>query len=148
MSRISIKEYFMEIAISASKRSTCPRALVGAAVTLDNQLVSIGYNGAPTKQPHCEDIGCNVVHGHCISVVHAEVNAILQSKRDIRGADLYCTHFPCFECCKVIMNAGICSVYYHFSYLDDRFEHYKNTQLSFLRSSGIFVEQVDILYNL
>ena len=51
-------EYFMEIAEIVKKRSTCIRRQVGAVIVKDKQILATGYNGAPKKLKHCEEIGC------------------------------------------------------------------------------------------
>lgn len=122
MVRKSWDRYFMDIAFSAGERSTCPRAAVGAVIVIDNEIVSTGYNGAPIGAPHCEDEGCIIdpETNHCVRAVHAEVNAIIRAKRNLKGATIYCTHRPCTECSKAIANAGISMVKYAIRYYDNR----------------------------
>ncbi|HNQ43785.1 MAG TPA: deaminase, partial [Candidatus Cloacimonadota bacterium] len=86
MERPSWQEYFMQMAFLASKRSTCLRRAVGAALVRDNQVISTGYNGSPKLSPHCSETGClreqlNVPSGEKHELcrgVHAEQNAIIQ----------------------------------------------------------------------
>ena len=68
--------YFMGIAHQAATRSTCQRKHVGAVIVRDRTVLSTGYNGSLRGMPHCEDVGCIVEDGHCITTVHAEANAI------------------------------------------------------------------------
>ncbi len=68
--------YFIRIAKEVSSRSTCPRAAVGAIIVKDNRIISTGYNGAPAGEPHCTDIGCDMIDGHCKRTIHAEANAL------------------------------------------------------------------------
>ncbi|RLI84150.1 MAG: hypothetical protein DRP01_08380 [Archaeoglobales archaeon] len=58
MSRPSWDEYFMELALVVSKRSTCLRQKVGAVIVKDKRILATGYNGAPSGMPHCLDVGC------------------------------------------------------------------------------------------
>ncbi|MDY6825895.1 MAG: cytidine/deoxycytidylate deaminase family protein [Bacillota bacterium] len=110
--------YFMQIAQVIASRSTCLRRHVGALVVLDKRILSTGYNGAPTGLKHCEEVGClreklkvpsGERHELCRGL-HAEQNAIIQAAIHgvaIKGATLYCTHYPCSVCAKMLVNAGI-----------------------------------------
>ena len=103
MSRISRDEMFMKIAYIVAERGTCPRAKVGAVlVGPDNKIKSIGYNGSPSGEPHCEDVGCTMEDGHCKSAIHAERNC-LNHLRMLGPYKMYVTHIPCEECKKVII---------------------------------------------
>lgn len=129
MERPSWQEYFMQMAILASQRSTCLRRKVGATLVKDNQVISTGYNGSPKHTLHCEQTGClreqlkvpsGEKHELCRGV-HAEQNAIIQAAvngTSIRGATLYCTHQPCSICARMIINAEIKTVYIANSYPD------------------------------
>lgn len=108
-------EYFLKIAEIIGSRSTCDRAHVGAVITKSKVILSTGYNGAPRGLPHCDDIGHEIVDGHCIRTVHAEANAIAQAARNgaaIEGATIYLTISPCYDCFKMMVNAGIQGVVY------------------------------------
>lgn len=92
MSRPDWDLYFIRIAKEVASRSTCPRAAVGAVITKDNRILSTGYNGAPAGEPHCTEVGCDIVNDHCTRATHAETNAIsLAAKHGIslEGATLY-----------------------------------------------------------
>lgn len=121
--RADWNEYFMGIAHQAATRSTCTRKHVGAVIVRDRTVLSTGYNGSLRGMPHCEDGGCEMENGHCIATVHAEANAILQAARNgarIDGAELYTTASPCWNCFKLIANAGISKIFYGEFYRDDR----------------------------
>ncbi len=128
--RPSWDEYFMDIAVLVGKRSTCLRRSVGAVIVKDKRILSTGYNGAPSGIRHCGDTGClreslNVASGQRHELcrgIHAEQNAIIQAAYhgvSIKGATLYCTHLPCVICTKMIINAGIKTIYYLDGYADD-----------------------------
>ena len=51
-------DYFMQITFEVAKRSTCPRAAVGAVIVRDKRILTTGYNGSPAGLPHCTDVGC------------------------------------------------------------------------------------------
>jgi dCMP deaminase len=114
---INWDEYFMGIALLSAQRSKDPNTQVGACiVSPDNKILSIGYNGAPigfdddkmnwsregefldTKYPY---------------ICHAELNAILNFRGgSLEGSRIYVDLFPCNECCKAIVQAGIKEVIY------------------------------------
>ena len=113
---LSWDEYFMGIAILSSMRSKDPNTQVGACIVgSDNKILSLGYNGMP--------LGCSddllpwnnngsLLDTKYPFVCHAELNAILNSSRNLEKAVLYATLFPCNECAKAIIQSGICRVVY------------------------------------
>lgn len=125
MTRQSWPEYFMELAEKLATRSTCDRASVGAViVNSDNRIVSTGYNGSVANNPHCDDVGHTLRDGHCIATIHAEINAITYCAREgvaLKGTTLYVTHFPCLNCTKSIIAAGITKVVYKNDYRVDEY---------------------------
>jgi dCMP deaminase len=121
--RAGWNEYFMGIAHQAATRSTCPRKHVGAVIVRDKTVLSTGYNGSIRGLPHCDEIGCVMEDGHCITTVHAEANAILQAAKNgvgVDGGELYTTASPCWNCFKLIANSGIRKIYYGEFYRDER----------------------------
>lgn len=115
-------DYFMDMARMVATRATCDRKQVGAVIVRDRRTIASGYNGSVSGDVHCEDEGCKVVGGHCIRTVHAESNAILQCAKfgaSTDGATLYVTHFPCLQCTKQIIQAGIHQVLYGEAYQVD-----------------------------
>jgi dCMP deaminase len=124
--RIGRHEYFMGIAIAVRERADCRGQKVGAAIVVENRIVSTGYNGTPTKMVNCSDGGCmrclnreqkypsGTGYDLCICV-HAEQNAVLSAARfgiSIQGATVYTTTQPCFGCLKEMLQARIDSVFY------------------------------------
>ena len=121
--RISWKNYFMNIAREVATRSTCSRKHVGAVIVRDKTILSTGYNGSIKGLPHCDDVGCDIVDGHCVRTSHAEANAIVQAAKNGVGIDqskIYVTASPCYDCFKLIANAGINTIYYEEFYRDQR----------------------------
>lgn len=109
-SRIGRDEYFMQIAVVVAKRSTCLRAKVGAVMVRSSRILTTGYNGSPRGFPHCTPITCNSQIKHCQATVHAEMNAIVAAAFHgicLQSATLYCTHSPCLDCARVLINLGI-----------------------------------------
>jgi dCMP deaminase len=109
---LSWDEYFMAIALLSSQRSKDPNTQVGACVAnKENKIVGVGYNGFPLG---CSDDELpwartgNFLDTKYPYVCHAELNAVLNSiSRDLRGCRIYVGLFPCNECTKVIIQAGI-----------------------------------------
>lgn len=105
--RLTLDQYFMDIAIAAARRSTCPRKSVGAVIAMDGNFVSSGYNGSPKGAGHCDDVGCLIIDNSCKRTVHAEINAIIFARRDLTGGTCYATLEPCLACTSALINAGI-----------------------------------------
>ena len=130
MSRLSKKQYYLDIAYAVSKRSTCLKRRYGCVIVKDDEIIATGYNGSPRGEKNCCDCGAckrlNKPHNSgdysdCHSV-HAEQNAMLSaSRRDMIGAELYLSGdefmdgkwirmtecIPCPICERMILNAGI-----------------------------------------
>jgi len=127
--RPTFDEIFMRQAVEWSDRSTCLSRHTGAVIVdEDNTLISQGYNGAPRGVVHCEDRGgCerrkrDIPSGERLELcyaVHAEANAILNSKQPVIGATMYATNYPCNDCSKVIIQKGIRRVIYLGSYTSE-----------------------------
>ena len=114
-------EYFMGIAILSADRSKDPSTQTGACIiNADKRIISVGYNGATrgiddkefpwdSKGEQTSDLKTTKNPW----VVHAELNAILNAHGvDLSGTTLYVTFFPCNECAKAIVQAGIKKVIY------------------------------------
>ena len=121
MERPSRDEIIMEVAYAFSRRGTCDRLRVGAAIARDGRVLVTGYNGPPAGLPHCDAL-CTIRHTTgCLVAVHAEANAIAYAARygiSTATADLYTTHLPCLGCSQLIINAGISRVLYRTDYRD------------------------------
>lgn len=106
----------MGIAILSTYRSKDPNTQVGACIVNDeNKIVSIGYNGSP-RGLNDDDMpwGRNgdFINTKYAYVCHSELNAILNYIGSLKGTRIYVTLFPCNECAKVIVQAGIKEVIY------------------------------------
>ena len=146
MSKPSFDEIYMELAENLAKRSHCVKAQVGAVLTKDTRIVSLGYNGPPEGSHNCdidfEKDGCpRDSKGSCSLALHAEQNAILyasKNKVSIEGCTLYVTLSPCISCARVIYTMGIKKVYYLNSYAD--FKGLKSDEgVDFLQKFGVEV---------
>lgn len=131
---------FTQMAELVAGQSTCCRMQVGAILVKDSRVISIGFNGAPSGQEHCEDHFAQLyetafknqfpsyeefrasrtfydAHGKWSieNELHAEQNAILFAAKNgisTAGSTLYVTYSPCVHCAKVIITAGIVRVFY------------------------------------
>lgn len=130
--RIGINEYYMNIAVQVSLRSTCIRRKVGSVIVKDNEILGSGYNGSPKGLPNCCDdpTRCyrtkhNIPSGQKLELCyaqHAEINAMfnaLCSNRDLHDASIFVTTFPCSNCAKAIIQSGIKNIYYLDTYTNE-----------------------------
>ena len=113
---LSWDEYFMSMAHLSAMRSKDPNTQVGACiVNKDKRVVGLGYNGFPRG---CDDDiypwqrEGNTLNTKYAYVVHAELNAILNSIQNLAGCTIYVSLFPCNECAKAIIQSGITKVIY------------------------------------
>ena len=115
----------MDLAQSLALRSHCTRAQVGAVLTKDTRIISIGYNGPPQGTHNCdedfhEEGGCpRDSKGSCSLALHAEQNAILYASKNgasIEGSTIYVTLSPCISCARIIFSMKIKRVIYLNSY--------------------------------
>lgn len=148
MSKPEFDDIFMELAVNLAKRSHCIKRHVGAVLTKDTRIISIGYNGPPAGTHNCDeqwpDEGCpRDSKGGCSLAIHAEQNAILyavKNKTSVEGATLYVTLSPCLACARIIFSMGIEKVIFLNSYAQ-----YKGIAedegVEFLRRFGVVAEQ-------
>lgn len=124
MPKKSFDEIYMNLAIDLAQKSHCVKAQVGAVLTKDTRIISIGYNGPPAGTHNCDEEwpteGCaRDSRNSCSLALHAEENAILYAIKNgaqIQGATLYCTLSPCIACARLILTSGIKRVYFKNSY--------------------------------
>lgn len=127
----------MSIAELIALRGTCKRARVGCVITRDGRIISTGYNGSIIGDMHCDDLGCDV-NEKCKHAIHAEANAIIFAARQglsLKDSVLCCTVAPCYECAKLIVQAGIQKVYWMNGYTD-------NLGINLLIKCGILTERI------
>ncbi len=146
MSKPSFDDIYMDLAENLAKRSHCVKAKVGAVLTKETRIVSLGYNGPPAGTHNCDEVwpdeGCpRDSKGSCSLALHAEQNAILYAAKNnvsIEGSTLYVTLSPCISCARVIYTTGIKKVYYLHSYAD--FKGLKSDEgVDFLQKFGVEV---------
>lgn len=164
MPKIPTEIIYMQVAYQFAKLSYAERRRVGCVIVKDKQVISFGYNGTPHGfENECEEtettgwdfqeqaelleengwtilpeLGCACRSVTKREVLHAESNAIMKvakSTMSCDGADLYTTTCPCFDCAKLIIQAGIKKVYYTEDYRD-------MSGVELLKKAEIEVEQV------
>lgn len=117
-SRPNWQEYFSEIVQVTAKRSSCSRLKVGCVLVKDNRIISQGYNGFLPGCPHISIVRDE----HEQATIHAEQNAITDcAKRGVscNDSNAYITHYPCLNCCKLLLASGIKKIYYLEDYKND-----------------------------
>lgn len=114
--RLSRGTLFMRVAHLYGQRSSCPRADVGVVAVREGRIVAAGYCGAPSGLEHCTEVGCDIgTDGGCERSVHAEANMIAWAARTgtaLEACEVYCTMSPCYNCAKLLANAGIINLAY------------------------------------
>ena len=148
MDRPNFDDIFMELAVNLAKRSHCIKRHVGAVLTKDTRIISIGYNGPPAGTHNCDEewpeVGCpRDSKGGCSLAIHAEQNALLyavKNKTEVEGATLYVTLSPCLACSRIIYTMGVKTVVYLNSYAE-----YKGIEsdegVDFLKKFGVDVQR-------
>ncbi len=153
MEKVAIKkpnfdDIFMDLAKNLALRSHCVKAQVGAVLTKDTRIISIGYNGPPAQTHNCDEEfphqGCpRDSKGSCSLALHAEQNAILYASKNganIEGTTLYVTLSPCISCARVIYSMKIRKVLFYKSYA--QYKGIANDEgVDFLRKFGVEVVQ-------
>lgn len=137
--QLEIDRTYLRMVFTWAERSYAKRLQVGALLVKDKQIISDGYNGNISGFPNVCESEDNVT---LPTVLHAESNAITKCAKSTNssdGATLYVTDSPCFECSKLIIQAGIRRVVYQRKYrITDGIE--------LLEKAGIEVDQVDSGY--
>ena len=141
-------DIFMELAVNLAKRSHCIKRHVGAVLTKDTRIISIGYNGPPAGTHNCDKewpgVGCpRDSKGGCSLAIHAEQNALfyaVKNKTEVQGATLYVTLAPCLACSRIIYTMGVKKVIYLNSYAEYKgIEH--DEGVDFLMKFGVEVQR-------
>lgn len=140
--RPSWDEYFMSAALMLSARSSCERLHVGCVLVSQgehgNRILATAYNGYPPQTVHKSEIRSIEGRDREQAVVHAEVNAICDAARrgvSVDGARAYITHYPCIDCSRALVSAGIREIKYHADYYNDPFVG------EFLGRAGVSISQ-------
>lgn len=133
--RPSWEEYFKDLVNLTASRSSCERLQVGCIFVKDNRIIAQGYNGYIAGCEHKMIMKDN----HNIATIHAEQNTISDcAKRGVSSNECtaYITHYPCYNCMKLMVSSGINSI----KYIND----YKNDELvdNLAKEKGIIITKV------
>ena len=144
---LSWDEYFMGVALLSAQRSKDPNTQVGACIVNPrNKIVGVGYNGFPTG---CSDDEFpwnregDFLDTKYPYICHAELNAVINKiSADLYDCRLYVALFPCNECAKVIIQAGITEVIY----LSDMYAHTDTVKASkrLFQAAGVRCRQLEV----
>ena len=118
MDRPDWDDYFKDIVNVTKTRSPCNKLHVGCLLVKDHHIISQGYNGYLPGCPHRSIVD----NGHEIGTIHAEQNTIIDcAKRGVSCKDsiAYITHYPCFNCMKILCASGILIIKYINDYNND-----------------------------
>ena len=143
---LSWDEYFMGIAFLSGMRSKDPSTQVGACIIdEDKKIIGIGYTGFPMGSS--DDTMPWEREGDFLEtkypyVVHAELNAILNSIKSLKNSTIYVTHFPCNECAKAIVQSGIKKVVY----FSDKHKDLETTKASkkILENANVEISHINL----
>ena len=149
---ISWSEYFIGVALLSSYRSKDPSTKVGACiVTPENRIIGTGYNGFPMckngdadKEFPWTKNSSNELENKYYYVVHAEPNAILNSTASTKNCTMYLTWFPCADCTKLIIQAGINKIVYLKEHTTDRYKTSMEASKRMLSLAGVEVEKITL----
>ncbi|MGR5285368.1 dCMP deaminase family protein [Vibrio maritimus] len=100
---------FIQMAELVGSWSKDPSTQVGAVITKQNRIVSVGFNGYPHGISDSAEV--DERETKYLKTLHAEENAILFAKRDLDGCEIWVTHFPCPNCAAKIIQTGISVVH-------------------------------------
>jgi dCMP deaminase len=152
--KLAFSTIFMNLASDLAKRSHCVKAQVGAVLSKDTRIISIGYNGPPAGTHNCDeewpDTGCpRDSKNSCSLALHAEENAILYAVKNgasLEGATLYITLSPCLPCARLIYSSGIKKVFFKNSYAE--FKGMSSDEgVEFLNRFGVETKKLVIPYS-
>lgn len=124
---------FIDLAFLVASWSKDPSSKVGAVITKDKRIISMGFNGFPSGTLDTDKLYTERERKY-LRVVHAEKNAILFAKQDLTGCNLFATHFPCCQCAAFIIQSGISRVFIpkqDKGFLDRWYEHIRESLCMF-----------------
>ena len=141
---------YISIAHTIAELSADEKIRVGCIIVRGGQILSQGWNGTASGMPnHTRDASGNTLPG----VIHSEANALMKLAKNGGGSDgatIYCTHSPCYDCAKLILQAGIKRVVYSELYSYDAllFMKERGLELVCITPSNRLSSQQDIRVNL
>jgi dCMP deaminase len=153
LNRIDSDEYFLKIASVVAERSTCRRHHIGAIAVKEKRILATGFNGAPSGFTDCLTLGClrdqlNIPSSERPEIcraIHAEQNVIIQAGLhgvSLEGSIIYCTHTPCLQCAKMLVNSKIKRCVSYNKYDDTKLREFVNLSgfTDLFKDAGITIE--------
>lgn len=115
MKRLTRDEYFLALTNLVAARATCDRLWAGCVLVKDGEVLSTGYNGAPSGMEDCDTVGHLLVERadgrqSCVRAVHAEQNSLYQARKrvpNLQGVTAYINTTPCEICLSELLRYGI-----------------------------------------
>lgn len=109
MSRPDWDTYFFQVAATVATRATCPRASIGAVLVKNKRILSTGYNGPASGQPHCPTTPEHMALAHCLASKHAERNALENATVQLYGGTMYVVgpRVVCPDCRDAMQQCGV-----------------------------------------
>lgn len=143
--RESWDHYFMHLAEMVSTRATCDRLHAGCVLVKDKRILATGYNGSLPGADHCDEVGHLMMDGHCVATAHAETNGVANAARagvSTLGATAYVTHTPCWNCIKVLVQAGVTKILFSKPYANAAVTHPKDID-NILSKAGVILKLLE-----
>lgn len=137
------RELFMAAAYEVASFSKDPSTKVGAVITINDSIISTGFNGFPRKVADLEDRYLNKEIKYSL-VCHAEANAIWSAGRlgrSCQGATLHTPGIPCAECMKGIIQSGISDIVVHKQWPD---LHHSEKWIESMKTSDLMRREANI----
>lgn len=104
------QRFFHVMALHVATASKDPSTKCGSVIVdAERRVLGLGYNGFPRGVRDDDERYDDRALKYKL-VVHAEANAILNAVGGVGGCTLFSTKFPCTECAKLIIQAGIATV--------------------------------------
>lgn len=142
---------YIQIASVVAQRSKCVKLQVGSVICLDDRIISTGYNGTPSGFKNCNEVFADDLTGHsdwsADFEIHAEMNALMFAAKigiATNKSTLYCTHIPCHNCLKHIIQAGISRVVYKYDHYNVIYSEQTN---QLIKTANLIIEKIIINEN-
>jgi len=138
---------FMDIAERTAIESNCVKYKVGAIIVKNNRIILQGYNGTISGFLNCsekfKDLDLSSEENrelhHKWSMafeVHAEMNVISYAAKkgiSLENTTLFCTHSPCNNCLKHLIQSGVTNIIYKYDYVDNSKLHDREELLKLIK---------------
>ena len=138
--QIDLDITYLKMADEWGQLSKARRRKVGCLIVKDGQIISDGYNGTPVGYDNNCEYETRFGYETKPEVLHAESNALMKlakSTNSSKDSTIYLSISPCFDCAKLIIQAGVKRVVYIETYRIEK-------GIEFLRSNNVIAECVTV----